>query len=127
MASLNLSAYNFKKNLIFNKAKKEAEDFIARWNAAEHPPAESDDTSQLSAKMILPREYLPMAKEIHSEVEKMMFSSGFNLFYEYKTKGNTVHIKVCFTIMTPAQKAKMRVAVAEVMGEVSEDDASAMD
>ncbi len=104
MAALDLTAYNLKSTARFNKAKKEAEEFIARWNAAVVDADPTRGRMQLTAQMKTPNSNLTVAKELHAEVTDMMFSSGFEIHFKYKTRGMMTTVDVAFMAMTAKQK-----------------------
>jgi hypothetical protein len=104
MAALDLTAYNLKSTGRFNKAKKEAEEFIARWNAAVVDADPTRGHMHLTAQMKTPNSNLRVVKQVHAEVTDMMFSSGFVIDFKYKTRGMMTTVDVEFTAMTAKQR-----------------------
>jgi diaminopimelate decarboxylase len=104
MAALDLTAYNLKSTARFDKAKKEAEEFIARWNAAVVDADPTRGRMQLTAQKKIANSHLRVVKELHAEITDMMFSSGFEIDFKYKTRGMMTTVDMAFMAMTAKQK-----------------------
>jgi hypothetical protein len=94
MDTLNLSAYNLKKELVFNKAKEEAECYIAQ----APPPGHA-----MVVKYRVARSYYDAAKCVNQEVIDMMSSSGFFIRFHYRPRDMMVHIEAVYRRKTPEE------------------------